>query len=220
MKKVISMVMEFVRVFSFATTVFADEFDYKTVLGSRSGYDYDKFDKHWSYYQAYVEHYNDGDVVIGISAWGVKGGSNLDDTELYVKVLDTNGEPMWTVESIAFLVGEDLYSYSSMSEGSTSSTVFIGKNGQALIKALADCDPSDVAVKIESNKGSYLTIDLDAAELTRTLKEFCRVYSKYNMFDYSDDTTFLEYAELMYPLYINGVAASEMVEETQEKLTF
>lgn len=205
MKRIISLLLVTIFLLSLAPYSFAasNEFDFKSVLGNRDGYEYDKFDKFWSFYKAYIESYSDAYVVIGMKAWGVDGGSALDYTELYVKILDRNGDTLHIPEAIDFLIGDDLYSYEEMLEGSSSSAVSLSQDGLLLIQALADCDPSDVSVKIWWD-GSYITIDLDSSQLKSTLVEFCRVYTKYNIWDYCDDPDTNNMYESLYPLSING----------------
>lgn len=211
MKKTLTILLAVVLLLSFIPTAFADDFDFNAVLGSRNGYSYDKFTKTWKWYQAYVEEYSDGNVVIGMDCTGENGSSNPVMTTIYAKVLDTNGNTMRTVKSIAFLIGDDLYSYESLLERDSSSTTLLGEQGQLLIKAIAECNSSNVAVKIRTDKGD-LTFDLNSTELTNTLKEFCRVYTKYNIWDYYTDTSLSENFEKAFPLSVNGTPASTLLE--------
>lgn len=211
MKKIVAVLVAVILVLSFIPSAFADDFDYNSVLGSRNGYSYDKFTKTWKWYQAYVEEYRDGNVVIGMDCTGENGSSNPTLTTIYAKVLDNNGDNMRTVKSIAFLIGDDLYSYDSLLNTDFSSTTILGAQGQLLIKAIAECNASDVAVKIGTDKGD-LTIEFNSTELTNTLKEFCRVYTKYNIWDYYTDRSLSEDFEKAFPLSVNGISASELLE--------
>lgn len=212
MKKAISILLVIVMVLAFLPSAFAADFDYQKVLGSKSNYSYDKFNKSWKYYEAYVKNYSDGCIIIGMDVSSEDGGSNPIMTSIYAKILDNNGNNMQTVTSLAFLIGDDLYSYDSLMEMDTSSTTLLGEQGQLLIKALAECDATKVAVKVGSNRGD-ITIDMDSSELTKTLKEFCSIYTKNNIWDYYTDKSLTETLEAMYPLYINGVAATKVLEE-------
>ena len=211
MKKIVAVLVAVILFLSFIPSAFADDFDYNSVLGSRNGYSYDKFTKTWKWYQAYVEEYRDGNVVIGMDCTGENGSSNPTLTTIYAKVLDNNGDNMRTVKSIAFLIGDDLYSYDSLLNTDFSSTTILGAQGQLLIKAIAECNASDVAVKIGTDKGD-LTIEFNSTELTNTLKEFCRVYTKYNIWDYYTDRSLSEDFEKAFPLSVNGISASELLE--------
>lgn len=212
MKRIISLLLVLVLIFTIIPCAFAEKkFDYKEVLGNRDGYSYDKFEKRWEYYRAYVEKYSDARVVIGIKAWGEDGGSNLDYTEMYVKVMDTNGKQLHEVESIDFLIGDDMYSYESMWQGDNCSSVVLGEQGLLFIKAMAECEPEDVTIRIGLDSGS-LTIDPKNSELKDTLRKFCRVYVKNNIWDYCVNTDFCEMMEMIYPLSINGELVSEMDE--------
>ncbi len=210
MKKITIILLVIVLICSIIPTAFAEDFDYQTVLGSRSGYSYDKFDKTWSYGQVYVEKFNDGDVAIGMRVDGEDGGNNPSMTQIFAAIRDKNGDVMVPVSSLTFLIGDDLYEYSSLAELDTSSATLLGEEGQLLIKALADCNASDVAVKVGTNKGD-IPIDLNSTQLTNTLKEFCRVYTKYNIWNYTADTTLTDNFETMNPLYVNGEPASQLL---------
>ncbi|MBR4549775.1 MAG: hypothetical protein IKO83_07665 [Oscillospiraceae bacterium] len=208
MKRVLSAILILVIVSSLSVSCFADgkKFDYKGILGELKGYEYNKFDKYWSYYKAYVEKYSDANVVIGMEAWGVDGGSNLDYTQLYIKILNKSGDVMYIPESIDFLIGDDMYSYEELIKGTDSGYVYLGEQGNILIKALANCDPKEVAIRIGWGTGS-INIDPDADDLKSTLRKFCRTYTKNNIWDYCDDPDWVNEWEEYFPLTVNGEPA-------------
>lgn len=189
---------------AFAADSEGQDFDYQRILSKREGYEYDKFEKTWSWYKAYVREYSDARVVIGMEAWGEDGGPNPDYMELYVKVLDEKGKKLWTVESVDFLLNDDVYSYKSMLQGSDSSSVVLGEKGALFMKAVAENDGSDVSVKITSDEGRSITLNLGKDKYTKTLKEFCRVALKYDLYGLSVGKDTAAMGEIMFPLTING----------------
>ncbi len=209
MKKVLSLLLALVMILSFAPSAFAvKEFDYQTAFGRKDGFSYDKFSKTWSYYDAYVERYTDAYVIIGMTIWGEDGGSNPDFTELYVKVLDEKGrnDPAWTIKGITFSIDDTLYSYKTMYESDTASSIVLGEKGQKLIKAFAYCDYHNAAVQIETNRGT-VSFDMNSTELKTTLYELCNDYINKGVWDFSVGTNIAEAAEALYPLYIDGKIA-------------
>ena len=182
-------------------------FDHAAVLGGKEGYSYDKFDRRWKYYEAYVKRFTDATFVLGLQAIGEKGGDNLFETDLYVKLLKTDGSVYAAVSSIDLLIDDDVYSYKNLLKAENdTSLVLLGENGNLLIEALGFCDADSVSVRIKTDQSTY-TIDLDAAQLTRSLKEFCRTYLTAGIWNYCADSDFCAGLEARYPLYINGVQA-------------
>ena len=214
MKRTISLILVVIFLCSFSPYSFADEkeFDFKSALGDRDGYEYDKFDKAWSYYGAYSKKFDDARIVVGIQTMSNSGESGPAFTTLYVKIMDTKGDKLYDAESIDFLIGEDIYSYETMLQMDTESAVILAEDGQLLIKAIKKSDAADVAIRIGiKNKGSITLDDLDSSEYNE-LKEFCRVYIKYNLWDYHTDKDSSNLYESYFPLKING----ELVEHEDE----
>ena len=182
-------------------------FDHATVLGDKDGYSYDKFDHEWKYYEAYVKRFTDASFVLGLQAIGEKGGDNLSETDLYVKLLKTDGSVYATVSSIDLLIDDEVYSFKDMIKfESGTSMVLLGENGNLLIEALGFCDANSVSVRVKTDKDTY-TIELDAVELTQSLKEFCRTYLVAGMWNYCVDYDYCARVEAKYPLYISGEQA-------------
>ncbi|MCR5138006.1 MAG: hypothetical protein K6C12_13135 [Oscillospiraceae bacterium] len=205
MKKIISIVLAAVLLLCISPFAFAANFDYQSVLASRVGYEYNTRDHYWTYYKAYVYTYSDAIVIIGLESYGENGGSNPELTELYCRIQDNSGEKLSTVTSVEIKIGGTTYSYDKLYEGSWSSSAFIGDKGLKLLKALRDCNASDVSIKLGAKNGYIYTIKIDKTKLTNSLKEFSRIYLKYNMNDYMVGN--MNAMEEQYPLKINGKLA-------------
>ena len=178
------------------------QFDY-SVLENLKGYDYDKFDKSWSYYAAYDRVFSDADVIIGIKLFGEDGGNNLEEVDLYTKVVDKQGNKLETVETMAFLIDDTLYSYENMplEEGTMAGSVILYNSGYELIKALAEANTVSVKLNFYSNQS--MTIDLEPAQFESTLKALCQNVVKYNIWDYYIPNPMLASIESLWGLTIS-----------------
>ena len=72
------------------------------------------------------------------------------------------------------------------------------------MKAMAENDGSDVSAKITADDGRSITLNLSKDKFTKTLKEFCRVALKYDLYGLSVGKDTAAMGEIMFPLTING----------------
>jgi len=189
-----------------------DPLNPSTLFEGVDGYSYDKFDRKWKWSDAYVKEYTDAVVGIGIQTISAEGGDYIQETDLFIRFLDAQTSEVFSpVQSIDFLIDDDVYSYKKMSVGSSSSMVALGENGMLLIEALAYCDPNNVEVRIGTKDKSY-EIDINPTDFTWSLKDYCRTYLKLNLVDYFDDPAEMAGWEELFPLTVNGKKAvySEM----------
>ena len=143
-------------------------------------------------------------IIVGIQTGSESNESAPSLTTLYVKIVDKSGNKLYEAESVEFLIGDDMYSYKTMLPTDTSSMVVIAEQGQLLLEAIANSNVSDVAIRIGiKNRGNMTLEDLDSSEYNE-LKEFCKVYIKYNLWDYCKDKDTVNGYEELFPLYING----------------
>ena len=168
-----------------------------TVFKGLDGYEYDKFEDTWSYYQAFVKKYSDGRLIIGINIFGDENGISYAPS-LYIKLLDNSGNPISTIKSVDFLIDDTKFSYKSMLEDDDSSSVLLGQEGKQIIDAFAKCE--SVSVKITMSRGD-LKADLDQTEVNKTLKKIAKELLKNNVWDYITDP-FVNTFESFYPLTI------------------
>lgn len=208
MKRLISILLVFVLLISIVPCAFAagKKFDYRTVLGSRYGYGYDTTNEFWYFYRFYAKTYTDALLIIQMGVYGEDGGSNPDYADLRAAVYDNNGDVLSPVTSIEFEIGEDVYSYETMCSGREDSYVVLGTKGEKLIQAIADCNASNVSLRVETEDQVY-RFEADRSKFTDTLKEFCRIYTKYEIGSYVRDRSFSDGMETEYPLMINGEPA-------------
>ena len=224
MKKLIALLLAIILVCGMLPAAFAEgsaeepaeesteeaaAFDYVKLMSKRDNYKYDKKNKSWSWNQSYVKKYYDANVTLLMKVQGEKDGPNPAYTKLYVKVLDKDGNKKWTVESLDFLVGEDVYSYQAMDRSGDYSCVLLGEQGQQLMAALAESDGENVSVRITAEDGNSKLIKLSQKSFTETLKEFCRVCQKYDIWGFSTDKDKAAESEQAFPLTINAATAEE-----------
>ncbi|MBR1584650.1 MAG: hypothetical protein IJ662_03835 [Clostridia bacterium] len=172
------------------------KFDH-TVLKNLNGYEYDKFDKTWTYYQVYDQKYSDANVYIGIQMEGDKDGISYAPM-LYVKIVDPfTGKPLHTVKALDILIDDTVYSYKKMLEGDTSSSVLLGRDGRNLVKAIAN-SKSNIDVKITLDYYS-LTLEMTHKKLTENLIAISKKLIHFKVWDYLNYDT-VDFFEALYPL--------------------
>ena len=118
MRKFVAFSIALIIVISFGLSAYAEassepqkKFDYSGFEGF-SNYEYDKFEDQWYYYEAYVEQFTDGKIIIGIDVNGYpEGKAQVNAPSLYVKVLDNNGNAFKIVKKIDLLIDDVKYSY-------------------------------------------------------------------------------------------------------------
>lgn len=214
MKKVLAFLLAALLILGMLPAAFAEaeskdpaekaaEFDYVKYMSKRDNYKYDKKNKVWSWSESYVKKYYDADVTIMMRVRSEEGGPNPAYSKLYVKVLDKNSKAFWNVESIDFMIGEAVYSYPAMSQSETTSSIVLGEQGQLLMQALADDEGEDVRVRITSTEGQSKLIRLSQEKYAKSLKEFCRVCLKYDVWGYTADKEAALESESTYPLTVS-----------------
>jgi len=175
----------------------AERFDYK-LFEDLDGYKYDKFDKTWSYYQAYLEEFSDANVVIGISISGDSASISL--PILYAKIMKPTGEPFHTVKSLDFLVDDRVFTFENVYEGDSESLVYLGSSGQYLVEELAKA----TIVSVRLGLGfSSITIDIPAKDYQDTIKVISETLVKYDVWQFYTDKEFLKKVDTIFPLTIS-----------------
>ena len=198
--KVISMMLVAVLLLCSCPVAFADDdFDFEEVLGEKDGYEYDKFDKTWTYAAYTSKKITDGCVVIAMVTGNEEYNPNPIGSGLYFGVTDKDlNNVVANAISVDFLIGEDVYSYKSLIEGA----VVIGPKAQWLTEALVTADIEDIAIRVTTEDTHY---DFDAIEY-EWFDEFldaCRIFNEYFVKYYEGDETIAAFEE-SYPLTING----------------
>lgn len=205
MKRILSLTLVLVLLLSLVPgALAAKRFDYQTILGSRPGFAREtRNGDYWYYYNVYVKTNPNGMILIALAVYGEDGGSNPEYATLEVSVMDNNNEIISPVQSITFDIDGDKYSYDAMKVERNCSVVVIGEKGEELLEALRDCNPSNLTIKVVTEDDSY-RFEVDRTKFKNTLMEFSRIYTKYDIGSYIDDTSWIEDMEEEYPLRING----------------
>ena len=188
------------------TSLSNESFDYEALLSSKEGFSYDKFDKKWKWSMACSKIWTDAKMFIGIQAISTEGGEQLNETSLYIKCVDNNGNVIKHAQAVDFSIDGTTYSYKKMLVSDESGMVALGENGNLLIEALAFCDASTVSVRVKMEDNTY-TFDLDPSNLTWTLKDYCRSYLELNLWSYCSNREQMAKWEEQYPLTVDGQPA-------------
>ena len=163
-------------------------------------YDYDKFDKEWSCYGAFLKEYSDATIVLGLQIYGDNTGPTF-VPEIYAWYRDAdNINVQAKITGIDFLIEDVLYSFENVQKGDTSSYVFLGeKNGKELVKALANAKEISFRLNYASSSLSY-DLDKEAYEATQ-IKELAQAIVEFDIWSYIDDPDVSGW-EANYPLSI------------------
>ena len=182
-------------------------FDHAGLLSNLEGYSYDKFDRNWKWYQAYVKNYTDATLIVGMQVLSSDNAEHINEADFYIRFLDASQSAIYEpVTSVDFIIDDDVYSYKTMCVLSDCSMVTLAKNGNLFIEALAFCNPETVEMRIGTNSSSY-TVDIDPTDFMWTLKDMCRTYLELHMWDFVSDKADMNALEEHYPLTINGQPA-------------
>ena len=207
LKKAVALTLALVLVLCLAPGASAaKKFDYRIVLGSRSNFTIDTAKEQWHFYRFYGKTYSDAILVVSLETVGEEGGSNPLVTYLIAYVLNNDNEIYSPVTGISFEIGDDVYAYDEMKIEKDGSFAFLGDKGERLIEAIADCNPSEVTLKVKTEDRNF-SFEVERDKFRDTLVEFCRIFTKYEIGSYRAENQELKDLEEQYPLTINGEPA-------------
>lgn len=150
MKKLVAIVCLFLMLFMAVATCFADTVD-KTVFENLDGYEYDKFNKTWSYHQAHIHKFSDANVVIGIQVDG--GKEKQEPPYLYCWIRNKqNTEVLMAVTKLMVLVGDNMYTFEKLYASDTGSVALMGAGCKELVEDLAAADSITVRLVTKTGK--------------------------------------------------------------------
>lgn len=178
--------------FAFAETT---EFDY-TVLSELDGYSYDKFEKAWVYYGAYLKEYTDATLVIGIQADGEQ--NSVDDIVIYAWLRDEYNKEVYSDVSQLMILADDQLITCEMYIGETSSHTVIGPDSKDVLRLISEAQ--ELAFKLTYKLGS-ITLEPSAEDVAELVAAAKNIY-EYNLVDYISDWKSIEWIEDAYPITI------------------
>ena len=125
-----------------------------TVYETAENYKYDKFDKTWSVYAVCGREYTNACIAFGLKVYG-DSNRICQPPFIYMWIRDsTNTKPFYTITGLKILVGEVVYSASSLIESETQSTLYLdSKKGKELLTSMAEVD--EISIKYLYSTGSY-----------------------------------------------------------------
>ena len=179
-------------------TCFAEvaQFDNK-VLSELDGYSYDKFEKSWTYYGAYLMQYTDATVVIGVQASG--NNEYLEPVYIYAWVRDVNNVKVYSVVKKLMILADDTLITCSMMEFDASSGAFITSSTNEVLNIIGNA--KEISFKVVLESGS-VTLEPSAEEVKDFITAANVIYTN-NIASYVqfDDAT-LKYLEETYPITV------------------
>lgn len=194
MKKLFVALLLIVLVLS-ASFAFAETKTFSlSMVENLPGYEFDKMDKDWTAYAAYIKKFSDANVVFGIHLEGEKELIEF-PPYFYCWVRNkSNSEVLYKITKVKLLIGDTLYSADALPLDD-SSLIVISENSKPVIEAIANCD--EMLIRLIWNTAS---IDL---ELDKTdddfieIRKFCKELIKKDIWSYYDSAVIEKYND--YP---------------------
>lgn len=196
MKRFLSLLMLVVMMCGCVGLAEEQKFDY-TVLEKLDGYSYDKFEKTWSYYGAYVKEYSDASLVIGIQVEGDK--DSVQAVIFYAKAVDNKNETYSMVKEVSVLADDTLITCKLMQTDGEQATLVLEPNADAL-QAIANAKEISFKVKMKAGNITLEPTMEELADLIAVIKTIC----EYNILSYSTnfgyDRATIQNLEENYPI--------------------
>lgn len=177
---------------------FAEEAQFDpNVLAELDGYSYDRFEKSWSYYGAYLMQYTDATVVVGVKASGNK--EYLEPVYIYAWVRDASNMKVYSVVKELMILADDTLITIPMMEFDASSGMFITPSSNEVLNIIGNA--KQLAFKLVLDVGS-VTLEPAASEVAEFTAVARNIYA-HNIASYVrfDDAT-LKYLEETYPITV------------------
>ncbi len=184
MRKIAIMSLVLLFLMPFATMVCAEQteesadevktFDV-SAYENAPGYNYDKFDKEWSAYSAYVKEYSDAILVFGLKVAGDEKGTSM-PPYIYVWVRKPNNtDCLYKITGIQILANDEVYSAKSILTGEADSDLILSSDeGKKLLEALAQAN--EISLKYIFSTGA-ITEEVSQADYAE-IKELAQILIK------------------------------------------
>lgn len=195
MKKILTALL--LLLFLSSSICFAETpaFDHK-VLSTLDGYSYDKFEKTWSYYGAYLKEYSDATVVIGVNASGAV--STVNEVTIYAWIRDEYNKELYSVvEELMILADDHLITCSLLALDSSSAT-FVTPTSNEALRIIGEA--KEIAFKLTFKTGS-ITLEPSAEDIAEFVTAATTIYT-HNLVSYQTDEETLSLVESMFPITI------------------
>lgn len=179
MKKVVVLVLVIALVagMSISLAEQKQKFDHK-VLSKLDGYKYDKFDKDWSYYGAYLKWYINGDFVIGIKASG--SVDEVDCIMLYASMQDRSGRAFANLREIQILA-DDVLIVCPLTVMDNESVTAIVPSYKEVLKHIGSA--KEISFKVTTEMFNSFTFEPSTDEVKKLQTAANNMY-KYSLVDY------------------------------------
>lgn len=199
-------------VFQIATLASAEQGSVSTEVGETTdtfnlaefeflkGYEYNKFDRTWTCDSAFTIEDSGAHIAVGLH---IDGDSNGPTYVPYIYSWIRNaddGQTMFDVIGIDFLIGDCVYTYPTIRVGDNISYVFAGaNNGQTLIEALSTA--LEISVRLRYSSGNVI-LEITPDGYASSIKPLAKALVKCAVWEYVDDPTVNDWEE-RYPLTVS-----------------
>lgn len=182
MKKWVALVLAAVMIFAVTASLAEEKTFDLSLVEKLPNYEYDKMEKKWRAYGAYLKKYSDATVVVGINISGDKNGCNVPD--LYCWIREANNRTTFAdVLAIKILIDDELFTAKPFVDTSESD-VFLGENGKKLVQAIAGS--SEMMIRLGYGVNS-IDLELNAEKDYADLKKLCKGLVETDVWAYVDD---------------------------------
>lgn len=226
MRKTIALFLVLIVIFNLVLITHSDTLDASN-LERLSGYSYDASQNIWHYREKYI----DGSLQIELHTVG--SGSTIDSTGLIITDSRYNGKN-GALYGVMFVIDNRAYYFdSALALEGGGIFIVIGKESQALIKAIAEGIPHFVRIYINEVVGydpknpvtymypithkTYEDKEINLSKLNSSLKRFCQNYLKYNMWFFSDKG--IDDSGLVSPLMVFEISSEQETSAEESEVT-
>ena len=182
MKRFVTIAVCMIIVCGIVTTSLADGVD-KSMFEKMDGYSYDKFNKTWSYYQAYSHQYSDASVVVGIEL----DGGDVEQMPPYVYCWirdEKNSSILYEVNKLMFLIGDDLYTFETLLPSDSSSSALLGEEAKDFLQALSNGNSMTIRLVYKTGNTDEEVL---SSEYKKTFKVAAKAILDSNVWDFVSD---------------------------------
>lgn len=196
MKRIITALLALLLLGTHACYAETVAFDHE-ILSNLDGYKYDKFEKSWSYYGAYLKEYSDATIVIGVDARGNK--TSVEEISIYAWIRDEYNKETYSEVKEVMILADDHLITCPMIVLETQSGNMITPQSNEVLRLIAESE--ELAFKITFKTGS-ITLEPSAEDVAEFQTAAKNIYT-YNLVSACKfDSETLELIERLYPITI------------------
>lgn len=198
MKRMLTVLLVLVLLCGSLATAEEGKFDH-TTLSKLEGYEYDKFDKEWTYSGSYIKKYSDASVRLRLIVYG--DNENVVMVVLGTAAVKTDGESYSVVNEVQFLTDDALVTCELMPVGGEQCAI-ITLSDIEMLKIISEADSISIRIKMEAGT---ITLEPTNEELQEFIQAATTICEK-NLVEYSTngglDESAMELVKANFPITI------------------